>query len=704
MIENRYEIDYDLKTKLSYNIHFQQGDIDSSILEINLTDNGLPIDITGEDIQFRFIKPDRTIVYQDFTTGVSIVYAKDGKVECVLMANTLASAGLVTCQIYRSLNGKALSTPSFNFVINSSIESGVLSSNYIASIENKIIEWQTQVNNIVPVPGPQGIQGPIGLTGATGSKGDKGDTGLQGIQGIQGIQGVKGDDGVDGSLYDDTIIKANIALNTSQLSDMSTQVTNLSNSGVDTVVRNDLSIFKSSLPKVSNNNLFDKNTITEGFFNASGVITPAAGFRITDYIYVYGAEAITYTNNGESGTYDVFYDVNKNFLSSVSGGSAWSRTITVPVGAYYLRSTVVTANVPIKVINFGYTTLPYVEHADLTASSSLQPFQNEIVLPNKIFVAKSLDCNIFYDNISFSPPETTKMFASCGVGNGYKRFFKHKPAIAFADSSLIINAYNSNLDLVAQKKTTLVTVDTAGLSGTKTFLFLGDSFADIGKWCKQVSDNLTTFGMTPVLIGKKTSSAGVKVEALTGGRLDQFVTNTVYNPWWNATTSTNDFVKYLADNAFATPDFLCVQFTWNDIPSLKQADYSYMIGNIKILCDAYRIANPNGKVVFSIEPSGAINFVGFNTMEKISGVLSLAKALFNEFNQTGSYSYVYIAPSYAWVDRVNGYGVSGTNVSFDRIAGVTETYATDNIHPMGGMYQIGDCVTSVIVAILKGLI
>lgn len=141
-MENRYKISYDIKQKNIVNISFMQGDVDTSVIEVQLFDNGQVVDITGETIEFRFLKPDGTIVFQDESTGVNILDAEEGIFECVLMANTLAVAGAVRTEIVRKKDGFILTCPTFNFIVKQSINNMVLSSNYIESIENKMIEWQ----------------------------------------------------------------------------------------------------------------------------------------------------------------------------------------------------------------------------------------------------------------------------------------------------------------------------------------------------------------------------------------------------------------------------------------------------------------------------------------------------------------------------------------------------------------------------------
>lgn len=235
-MENRYKITYDLKRKTITNIKFKQGDVNSSVLEINLIDNGLPISIVGEIIEFRFLKNDKTIVYQDISTGVTITNGINGVVECVLMSNTLAVPGAVTCEIHRAISGKQLTTLSFDFKVEKSIGSdGMLSENYISNLENIIINIQVaedvrienendriilynDLQNKVAsnyykgVTGDTGPQGPIGNTGANsvvpgpqGIQGLIGNTGSTGSQGIQGPIGNTGPTGASGSGTGDMI-------------------------------------------------------------------------------------------------------------------------------------------------------------------------------------------------------------------------------------------------------------------------------------------------------------------------------------------------------------------------------------------------------------------------------------------------------------------------------------------------------------------
>lgn len=157
-LENRYIINYDVKQRIITNIKFKQGDIDSSVLEVHLLDNSVAVDITGEVIEFRFLKPDGTIVYQDITTGVTLTTPASGIVECALKSNTLAAAGVVKCEVHRAISGKQLTTPSFYFTVESSVGSiGVLSTNYIGDIETTLTGITTAENTRIANETARGI-------------------------------------------------------------------------------------------------------------------------------------------------------------------------------------------------------------------------------------------------------------------------------------------------------------------------------------------------------------------------------------------------------------------------------------------------------------------------------------------------------------------------------------------------------------------
>lgn len=140
MAEKRYKVYYDIKGQLISSLAYSQGDIESAVLEVKLLDDTSSIDITGETIFFRFLKPDNTVVEQDINSGVTILSPEGGVVECVLNAQVLALKGKVLCEIHRSEGGQDLTTRCFTMYVEGTIlGSSTISEIFISRVENAII-------------------------------------------------------------------------------------------------------------------------------------------------------------------------------------------------------------------------------------------------------------------------------------------------------------------------------------------------------------------------------------------------------------------------------------------------------------------------------------------------------------------------------------------------------------------------------------
>jgi hypothetical protein len=159
-MENRHKLTLDFKVRTIANISFVQNDIDSSVIEFLICNNGVPVSIEGQEIDVTFLKPDNTLVMQDITSGVTVLDAENGKFECVLRSQTLAATGIVKAEISFSESGKKLSTAQFAFHVTPSLDNGeaIESTNELPKLEAKIVEieqrynadkaiWDTEVNN-----------------------------------------------------------------------------------------------------------------------------------------------------------------------------------------------------------------------------------------------------------------------------------------------------------------------------------------------------------------------------------------------------------------------------------------------------------------------------------------------------------------------------------------------------------------------------
>lgn len=101
-------------------------------------------------------------------------------------------------------------------------------------------------------------------------------------------------------------------------------------------------------------NLFNKNTITEGFYviPGNGTLKELAGYCASDYIEVEEGEVYSATLISNS----AYYDAEKKYVSGVSGSP-----ITIPANVRYIRLTISLSAAETFMFNKGATLLPYVE-------------------------------------------------------------------------------------------------------------------------------------------------------------------------------------------------------------------------------------------------------------------------------------------------------------------------------------------------------
>lgn len=138
-----------------------------------------------------------------------------------------------------------------------------------------------------------------------------------------------------------------------------------------------------------------------------------------------------------------------------------------------------------------------------------------------------------------------------------------------------------------------------------------------------------------------------------------------------------DFKYYINYWNFEIPDIDVLKFGWNDLGTWSSNErIQRVVNNAKSIIDKIHVDFPQTKVIFSIQGSGQIN----NTKNRdIDGYLysrlKFSKEMSTVFeNENQNYDFVYLAPTYAWVDPYNAYSVDG-------------------IHPNGiGWRQIADCL------------
>lgn len=481
------------------------------------------------------------------------------------------------------------------------------------------------------------------------------------------------------------------------------------------------STLESEIERIKNTYLFEMNyqyipplDTTQGYLNSQGVILyQNPNYYLTDYFDVSDCEAVNTFNIIGSGVYGAWYDESKTLISTFAENSQFNAVYEKPSNTVkYCRMTVHASVVENYMIFKGYVPKKWTSPYEQFDNSLIPIKKNEIVLPDTIYKASDKECNIYHDNICHTLPSTNGMFIGTNYGTtigsnncDYERFFR-----TGSNATVYARVINADLDVTAEKKFSIVNVPAENLPQSVKIMAIGDSLTDMGYHLWQIHDSLTTYGCTPLWIGtNKNTHADITVdnqtytinrEALSGGRLEQFVTNTPYNPFWNSSQNKNNVSSYLSDNHLETPDYLIVQFTLNDIVKYPARDYTPFIDNLKTLYNMFKVVNNDIKLIFSVEPCGCQLKNGDNTEMTSSAVLSLAKALIGEFTDNENYPNIYICPSYAFVDRL--YGYNKKEVSFAYFS-EKETVAYDAIHPnTGGGKQLGDAILGMLLALLKG--
>jgi len=102
---------------------------------------------------------------------------------------------------------------------------------------------------------------------------------------------------------------------------------------------------KDSIFVFAGSDLAVNTTYTDGYIDGNGNVVAHASYQYTDYINVAGQLTIIPSRlSTNASTNIVFYDINKVRLINYAG-SAGNATLTVPVGAIYVRATIVKTSI-----------------------------------------------------------------------------------------------------------------------------------------------------------------------------------------------------------------------------------------------------------------------------------------------------------------------------------------------------------------------
>jgi len=172
------------------------------------------------------------------------------------------------------------------------------------------------------------------------------------------------------------------------------------------------------------------------------------------------------------------------------------------------------------------------------------------------------------------------------------------------------------------------------------------------------------------------------------------------NPFLNGSNQL-DFQYYLQGYGFES-EFdltnqkfvLAIQFSWNDNSDYyNPSNVASVVASFKTIIDKFHEQYPDAFVIIGIEPSANITGGGMDTMDRITGVhtgrMEFAKGIIAQFETNDYEDFVFVNPTYAYVDLENGFQTEQVNLSEDYPA-VFDTRVLDGVHcNEAGMKQIG---------------
>lgn len=166
-----------------------------------------------------------------------------------------------------------------------------------------------------------------------------------------------------------------------------------------------------------------------------------------------------------------------------------------------------------------------------------------------------------------------------------------------------------------------------------------------------------------------------------------------FNPFIHHSTGELDLEYYIEFWDFPAPDIVAFQFTINDVPAWAgPAQLNNRLQQFIQAADHVKAKYPDAKVLFSIEPFGA-RYGSTEVNGRKYAFLKFVDLLKAAFEENPVYSsWVFLVPSYAFVDLENGYATSMVAPS-SKYPTITERSSGDSVHPaQAGMEQIGECV------------
>ena len=124
-----------------------------------------------------------------------------------------------------------------------------------------------------------------------------------------------------------------------------------------------------------NKNLFNKNTVTHGYYVSytNGLILELTGYTVSDYIEIEPSTEYVLSANNQN----AFYDINKKFISGTT-----SNPFTTPVNAKYIRVTTSNSKLDIQQLEKGTVTTSYEDYGYFIDNSLVKKEERITITPD----------------------------------------------------------------------------------------------------------------------------------------------------------------------------------------------------------------------------------------------------------------------------------------------------------------------------------
>ena len=210
----------------------------------------------------------------------------------------------------------------------------------------------------------------------------------------------------------------------------------------------------------------------------------------------------------------------------------------------------------------------------ITFDSLYQQIIPVISLPDTIWINDSIECNIYYDNITLTDSyDNYSYYVDCLIGDNYSDFFRIYPDKS--DGGLYeLKIYLKNkFNNIIACDSTIIVIDTGNFVSSKNILLIGDSQTDQNVYPFYLN---SLAGGQLVFIGTQDSGTDTPNEGYVGRDYRWFATN-ASSPFINS--GAIDFSNYLSSNGLSTPDIIVFACGTNDIINSINSDVADSIAS-----------------------------------------------------------------------------------------------------------------------------